>query len=450
MTDKNLMTGKDAARRDDGPWREGRAGLLLMGAFFGVFGLWAGCAPLDAAAVAAGEVKVAGSRQVVQHEAGGVISRIAVREGARVQCGQILIELSAVELLAQERALAGQAIELEASRERLLAEAAGAATVKRPASWAALPPEHVELAEAVLARQQSELRARSEAMAAQQSVLTQRQRQSEARIEGHRAQIASIDLQSELIADELDGLRSLSKAGYAAPMRVRAVERTQAELVGRRAELGGMIEQSRESIGEARMQAVSVREERAKQVAEELRQTETQLANVLPQLEAARVRLERTRVRATADGVVVGLAFFNAGAVVGAGEKILELVPDDQDMILEVRVSPVDADNLRPGQVAQVRIVAFEGRHLPTINGAVERLSADRFEDPRTGQSYFKADVRVPEREIERLAAASGRHGLALVPGLPVEVVVPLRARTALQYLVEPLGQSLWRSFREN
>lgn len=444
------MTGKDVTRCDDGSGREGRAGLLLMAAFFGVFGLWAGCAPLDAAAVAAGEVKVAGSRQVVQHEAGGVISRIAVREGARVQRGQILIELSAVELQAQERALAGQAIELEASRERLLAEGAGATTVKRPAGWSALPPEHAALAAAVLARQQAELRARSEAMSAQQSVLTQRQRQSEARIEGHRAQIASIDLQSELIADELAGLRSLSKAGYAAPVRVRAVERAQAELVGRRAELGGMIEQSRESIGEARMQSVSVREERSKQVAEELRQTETQLANVLPQLEAARVRLERTRVRATANGVVVGLAFFNAGAVVGAGEKILELVPDDQDMILEVRVSPVDADNLRPGQVSQVRIVAFEGRQLPTISGAVERLSADRFEDPRTGQSYFKAEVRVPEREIERLAAASGRRGLALVPGLPVEVVVPLRSRTALQYLIEPLGQSLWRSFREN
>lgn len=444
------MSSQDVTRRDDGPWREGRVGLLLIGAFFGVFGLWAGCAPLDAAVVAAGEVKVAGSRQVVQHEAGGVISRIAVREGARVERGQILIELSAVELQAQERALAGQAIELEASRERLLAEGAGERTVKRPASWAALPPEHAALAAAVLARQQTELRARGDAISAQQSVLSQRQRQSEARIDGHRAQIASIDLQSDLIADELRGLRELSQAGYAAPVRVRAVERAQAELVGRRAELGGLIEQSRESIGEARMQSVSVREERAKQVAEELRQTETQLANVLPQLQAARVRLERTRVRATASGVVVGLAFFNAGAVVGAGEKILELVPDDQDMILEVRVSPVDADNLRPGQVTQVRITAFEGRQLPTINGAVERLSADRFEDPRTGQSYFKAEVRVPEREIERLAAASGRRGLALVPGLPVEVVVPLRPRTALQYLVEPLGQSLWRSFREN
>jgi HlyD family secretion protein len=444
------MTRREEAQRDDGPRLEGGAGLLLITAFFGVFGLWAAFAPLDAAVVAAGEVKVAGSRQVVQHETGGVIARIAVGEGARVERGQILIELSAVELSAQERALASQAIELEASRERLRAEGAGARIVRRPASWAALPPEHADLAAAVLNRQQAELQARTDAISAQQSVLMQRQRQGEARIDGHHAQIASIDVQSALIADELRGLRSLSKDGFAAPTRVRAVERAEAELVGRRAELGGLIAQSRESIGEARMQSLSVREDRAQRVAEELRLTETQLANILPQLQAARARLERARVRATATGVVVGLAFFNVGAVVGAGEKILELVPDEQDMILEVRVRPLDADNLKAGQVTQVRISAFEGRQLPAITGSVDRISADRFEDPRTGQSYFKADVRVPEREIDRLAAASGRRELALVPGLPVEVVVPLHSRTALEYLIEPLGQSLWRSFREN
>jgi HlyD family secretion protein len=109
----------------------------------------------------------------------------------------------------------------------------------------------------------------------------------------------------------------------------------------------------------------------------------------------------------------------------------------------------MDADNVRPGLLTHVRMSAFEGRQMPQVRGAVERISADRFEDERTGQSYFTVEVKVPEAEMERLQSASGRS-LMLSPGLPVEVVIPLRRRTALQYLLEPLQQSVWRSFREN
>ncbi len=444
-----MSPADESAERDDGPWREGRVGLWIITIFFGVFGLWAGLAPLDAGVVAAGEVKVSGNRQVVQHPVGGVISRIAIAEGRRVRENEILIELSSVELAAQERALAAQAIELEASRARLLAESAGSTELVRPPSWATLPPEYEDLAAAVLARHQQEFAIRAGAGDAQQAVLTQRQRQSAARIEGYRQQIAAIDTQSALIAEELAGLRMLEERGFAAPMRVRAVERTEAELTGRRAELMGLIEQTREGIGEARLQGLSLEEERAQGVAEEMRLVETQLATVLPELQSVRVQLERTRVRAPTSGVIVGLAFFNVGAVVAPGERILEIVPDEQDMVLEVRVSPMDADNVRPGLLTHVRMSAFEGRQMPQVRGAVERISADRFEDERTGQSYFTVEVKVPEAEMERLQSASGRS-LMLSPGLPVEVVIPLRRRTALQYLLEPLQQSVWRSFREN
>jgi len=443
------MTAAAAAALDDGPWREGRMGLAVIGLFFGCFGLWAAFAPLDAGVVATGEVKVAGNRQVVQHPTGGVISNIAVSEGARVREGEILIELSAVELSARERALAVQAIQYEAARERLIAESTGVSTLERPQSWTSLPPEYEALATSVLSRQQEELNTRAEALLAQQSVLAQRQRQNAARINSYHAQIASLDRQSNLIRDELDGLRALQAEGFAAPTRVRAVERTEAEIVGRRAELGGLIEQSNEAIGEARLQALSLREDRAERVAEELRLLETQLAGVLPELQSVRIQLERTRVRATTSGTIVGLAFFNVGAVVGPGERILELVPDEQDLILEVRVRPVDADNVRRGQTTNVRITAFEGRQLPQVEGTVERISADRFEDERSGTSYFNVDVKVSRAEMERLNAAAGRE-LVLTPGLPVEIVIPLRKRTAMQYLVEPLSQSIWRAFREN
>lgn len=435
---------------NDNPWREGRIGMVILAIFFGVFGVWAAFAPLDAGVVAVGEVIVSGNRQVVQHREGGVISRVAVREGDHVQQGQILIELSAVELAAQERALAGQSIELEASRERLLAEASRRDELQRPASWDSLPPEYVELADGVLARQQDELRARRSAVWAQTGVQGQRQSQLSARIAGYEEQIVAIDQQNALITEELRGLRTLADEGFAAETRVRAVERTQAELTGRRAELAGLIAQSREGIGEAQMQAVSIRGDRAQLIAQELRVTETQLAELLPQLHAVRTQLEASRVRAPAAGVVVGLSFFNQGAVVGPGERILEIVPDEQDMIMRVRIRPLDADNVRVGQPVNVRLAAFEGRQMPYVRGEVSRVSADRFEDERSGAPYFVTEVRVPSAELQQLREAMGGQDLRLSPGLPVEVVIPLRKRTALQYLLEPLSQSVWRSFREN
>lgn len=435
---------------DDNPWIEGRLGVLIVALFFGVFGLWAAFAPLDAGVMAAGEVKVAGNRQVVQHRDGGVISRIAVQEGDHVAASQILLELSAVELAAQERALAGQAIELEASRQRLLAEGARAGTVERPESWANLPPEYEDLAASVLAREQNELGARQSAVSAQTGVQGQRQAQLNARIGGYQEQINSIDQQIILVNDELRGLRSLAEEGFASETRVRAVERTAAELTGRRAELLGLIEQSREGIGEARMQSLSIREDRSQQIAQELRLTDQQLADVLPRLQAVRLQLERSRVRAPAAGLVVGLAFFNEGAVVAPGERILEIVPDEQDMIMQVNIRPADADNVRIGQHTNVRLSAFEGRGMPYARGVVTRISADRFEDNRTGSRYFIAEVRVTRAEMQRMAASVGQEELILSPGLPVEVFIPLRKRTALQYLLEPLGETVWRSFREN
>jgi HlyD family secretion protein len=435
---------------NDNPWREGRLGVVILAIFFGVFGLWAAFAPLDAGVVAVGEVIVSGNRQVVQHREGGVISSVAVREGDHVEEGQILLELSAVELTAQERALAGQGIELEASRERLLAEAARSTQVQRPASWAALPPEYVSLADAVLARHQDELRARRSAVSAQTGVQGQRQSQLSARIEGYREQIAAIEQQNALISEELQGLRTLAAEGFAAETRVRGVERAQSELTGRRAELQGLIEQSREGIGEARMQSLSIREDRAQLIAQELRVTETQLAEVIPRLHAVRAQLEASRVRAPAAGVVVGLSFFNEGAVVGPGERILEIVPDEQDMIMRVRIRPMDADNVAIGQPVNVRLAAFEGRQMPYLQGEVARVSADRFEDERSGAHYFVAEVRASSAELQRLTAALGGQDLRLSPGLPVEVMIPLRKRTALQYLLEPLSQTVWRSFREN
>jgi HlyD family secretion protein len=403
-----------------------RFGSTVFASFFVLFIGWAAFAPLDAAIVAPGVVVVSGSRQTVQHRDGGVVSRIAVEDGQRVEQGAILIELSAPEVLARKEALLSQVLDLQMQRAQLLAADEGTTEVTAPPEWTALPPEDRVIADAALERHAREAASRRAALRTQRPGAGA----VDARIAGYQDEIAAINRQSRLLEDELEGVRSLAERGLMPLTRVRALERAQAELDGRRAELRASI--------------AGALEDRA----EELRDIEARLAQLLPQLAGARAELESTLMRAPVSGVIVGLQANTVGGVIRPGEPVMDIVPEGQDLIVEAQVRPEDADSLRPGLKSEVRITAFSGRSMPMLEGEVERISADRFVDERSGEAYFLARVAVAQSELERLSEHSPDSG-QLRPGLPAQVVVPTRSRTALQYLLEPLNQSLWRSFRE-
>ncbi|MEQ1709005.1 MAG: HlyD family type I secretion periplasmic adaptor subunit [Terricaulis sp.] len=401
--------------REDSGRGEIRLGLVALLVFFVGFGGWAALAPLDAAVVASGVVVVAGNRQTVQHRDGGVILRLAVEEGDHVTRGQVLIELGAPELVSQAQALLSQVVDLQMQRARLTAEQSGARQLALPPEWAALSPEDRAVADSAFERHQREVAGGSWSP-------------YDARIAGYRGEIASIGQQERLLGEELAGMRALAAEQMAPMTRVRALERSLAELGGRRSELAALI--------------ASTQQERY----EELRRVDARLAELAPQLSGARERLELTRLRAPTDGAVVGLAVHTVGGVVSPGERLMDIVPTGQELIIEAQVRPEDADDLEPGQVTEVRITAFGGRNLPIVHGEVRQVSADRFTDERTGLAYFRAQVAVPRTELEKLSAAGGRR---LRAGLSAQIIIPTRKRTALQYLLEPFNQTLWRSLRE-
>lgn len=419
-------TDTDDGLTSDHSRREIRFGLTALLSFFGLFLGWAALAPLDAAVVAPGVVVVAGSRQTVQHRDGGVISRIAVEEGQHVRQGEILIELSAPELLARKQAILSQVLDLQMQRAQLAASQSGAGQIEAPAEWAALPPEDRIVADEALRRHRTEAASRRAALRTQRSGGGA----VEARIAGYQEEIAAINRQDQLLEEELTGVRSLAERGLMPLTRVRALERSQAELDGRRAELRAAI--------------AGAMEDRA----EELRDIEARLAQLLPQLAGARAELERTLMRAPVDGVIVGLQANTVGGVLTPGEAVMDIVPEGQDLIVEAQVRPEDADDLRQGLAGEVLITAFSGRNMPRLHGEVRRVSADRFVDERSGRGYFLVQMGVTRTELERLdRETSGSRQLQ--PGLPAQVVIPTRKRTALQYLLEPLNQSIWSSFRE-
>lgn len=430
------------------PRAEIRAGISVAVAFFLIFLGWAAFVPLDAGVTAPGTIAISGNRQTVQHKDGGVVNAIHVREGQHVQAGQVLIELSAPELKAAERSLTSDYLTLLAERARLMAERTGQRDFAPPPEFASLNADDREIAAQVMQLQRSEMRARLQALSAQQSVLGERGQQLVKQQSGYTQQRAALIEQQRLIAEELDGLKSVAAKGFASMNRVRALERAQADLKGQQAQMEAEYARAGEGIGETRMQSLSVSSDRLAQVESDLKDTQSKLSETLPKLVATREQLQHSIVRSPATGQVVGLTVFTIGGVVAPGQKLMDIVPDGRELVIQAQLKPSDADDAYAGQRAQVRFASVHNRSLPLFTGTVRTVSADAFTDEKTGHSYFRAEIIVPEQELRRVQSVLGNGELR--PGLPVEAVLTVRKRTALQYLLEPLTGALWRSGHED
>jgi len=432
----------------DDPTPEVRIGSIVAGLFFVGFMGWATFAPMDSAAYAPGRIVVAGHRQTMQHREGGVVGALYVKEGQRVQKDDVLIQLAGADVQAVEQALSAQVIGLKAQRARLIAEQAGG-PINWPTEFLTMTGRDREEVDRAMRLQQSQYGARSSSLSTQGGVMDQRTAQLNEQIAGLQQQIVSVDEQARLLDEELAGIRKLNAQGFAPTTMVRNLEGKLAALQGQKAQLTGAIAQARERIGETRLQNVGIGKELQEQIANELRDVEFALNEAVPKLQAAKDQLARTQVRAPATGTVVGLSVFTVGGVIAPGQALLDVVPDRAPLVLEAQVSPNDADDLKLGQVTDVRFTGLHERAMPRLKGSLTKLSADAFVDEKSGESYFVAEVTVPLSEIDEIKRLRGQE-FNLKPGMPVQVLVPLKKRTALQYIMEPLTGAMWRSFREH
>lgn len=438
-----------SAASESDPRRDIRMGLVVAALFFVVFLGWAAFARLDAAAYAQGTLVVSGQRQSVQHRDGGLVGKIYVKEGERVERGQLLIQLAAAEVQAQERSLTVQSIRLLAQRARLEAEQLGQARITEPREFADLLPEDRAEAGLAMRLQQVELSTRSAVLAAQRGALAQRVAQSGEQGHGYDEQVISARAQLKLVEQQLDSLRPLAEKGFVSQTRIRELERVRAELRGQAGQFGASVAQTKGAARESEFQKLEAERSFRERTASDLRAVETSLGEALPKWRAARDQLERTAIRAPATGVVVGLSVFTPGAVVSPGQKLMDIVPERTPLVIQARVSPDDADDLRAGQQAQVKFSGLHERTLPNLTGTLTRISADSFIDEKSGLSYFTCEVAVPYSQVQIIQQFRGA-AFELRPGMPVQVLIPLRSRTALDYALEPLTGSLWAAFREH
>ncbi|MEK7456388.1 MAG: HlyD family type I secretion periplasmic adaptor subunit [Pseudomonadota bacterium] len=431
------------------PGRDIRVGLIVAALFFIGFLGWAAFARLDAAAYAPGTLVVSGQRQAVQHRDGGVVGTIHVREGQRVERGQLLMTLAAAEVHAQERALAAQAIRLLAQRARLEAEQLGAGRVTPPREFATLAPEDRAEAELAMKLQQTELTVRTSVLAAQRDALGQRAAQSGEQGRGYNEQTLAAREQLRILDEQIAALRPVADKGFVSKTRMRELERARAELEGQRGQYAASVAQTRGAARESQIEALEAQRSFHERTASDLRDVEARLGEILPKWTAARDQLERTAIRAPATGAVVGLSIFTPGGVIAPGQKLMDIVPENEPLLIQARIGPDDADDLSLGQQTLVKFTGLHERQLPNLEGRLQRLSADSFTDEKTGQSYFTGDIMVPRSQLALIRDVRGKD-FSLRAGMPVQILIPLRKRTALDYALEPLIGSFWASFREH
>jgi HlyD family secretion protein len=407
---------------------------------FGVGG-WASTAEISGALIAPGSLVVDSNVKKVQHPTGGVVGELHVHDGDRVKAGDLLIRLDETVTRANLAIVTTGLTELYARKARLGAERDGADAVPLPRELAdrAADPDVQE----AMASERKLFELRRKARLGQKDQLQQRIEQLKEQITGLTAQQEAKTKEMGLIDQELQGVRDLWAKNLVQLSRLTSLEREEARLQGERGQLIAGAAEAKGKIVETELQILQVDQEFTSDVAKELREADGKIGEYVERKVTAEDQLKRTEIRAPQDGIVFQTTANTVGGVVTAGDPMMLIVPEADNLLVEVKVEPKDIDQLQFGQPVVLRFSAFNMRTTPELNGTVVRIAADTSVDQRTGQSYYLVRISMTAEEISRLG------DVKLTPGMPVEAFIQTGERTMLSYLVKPLHDQLKRAFRE-
>jgi HlyD family secretion protein len=427
----------------EGQLRRGlRRGMLIICVLVLGLGTMAATLPMTGAVIAPGSVSVATFVKQIAHPFGGVVAEVRVRDGDRVSAGQVLLRFD--DRVSQANAdLTGESLDqLLARSARLIAERDALGRIVFPAIL--LSRSGDPNIAALMRGEEVAFQLRRAARQGQSRQIEQKIAETNAEIAGLRAQGSSYSQQAELIGQELAVQRGLFEKKYTTLDRLNALERAAVSISASAdsARSGAAGAQAR--IAELRAQAVSLGQEARSAAAGELMEVQARIADLRRQKVAADDAYHRSTIRAPYSGVVDKLVYRTIGAVVPPGDTIMEIVPDRDRLVVEVRLPVTQIDQVREGQAAILRFSAFSAQTTPELRGAVNHVSADRTVEKETGMAYYRATITLSDAELRRLG------GLKLRPGMPVEAFVQTEERTMLSYIIRPLRDQLNRAFRES
>jgi epimerase transport system membrane fusion protein len=420
-------------------------GVVIVLVLIAFTGVWSVRAPLASAAIGSGVVTIENHRKAISHLEGGIVREVRVREGQQVSKGDVLLTLEEVQVRAQLEQVRAQWIVSVAREARLRAQRDGLAKVVFPPSLMALAGD-LRVGDAMRVQEQT-FRARR--LAQQGDMMLHERQITQLRQRGASLQEQRL-MRERLLSSfekERDDFEALANEGYIERQRVREMERNVVLNDGQRAALIKDIASNDAEIGAIQIKILQLEKDLQREVTRELAEVQTDIFTLTERQRALEDTVKRITIVAPEAGRVLALAVHSPGEVVRPGAHLLDIVPVQQNLIVEAHLSPQDVDQLRVGQMAEVRFSAFRQRDMPMIQGQLMTLSADRLVEDVNGtkQSYYLAHIRVTDKGIADLAQLN----LELVPGMPADVLVTTGQRTLWHYLTAPLSDLMVRSLKE-
>ncbi|MFL6534882.1 MAG: HlyD family type I secretion periplasmic adaptor subunit [Pseudomonas sp.] len=402
---------------------------------------WAVFTNLSGAVIATGVLAVEGSVKTVQHPTGGVVAELLVKEGQAVAAGDVLLRLDAT-LPAASQAIVSKSLNQAWARlARLEAERDNQSEVAIPNEL--LTRMSLEEARSVMAIEQQLFFDRRASREGQKKQLRERVQQLNETIAGHDIQQKTKLEEIELIDSEYQAVKKLFDKGMMTLDRVNALARGIARLRGERGQLMASIAEARGKIAETELQRLQVDQTFRGEVTQELRDLLARQGELIEREITASDQLKRIDITSPIAGRVQQLAVHTVGGVISPAEGLMQIVPADDELLVEAKISAQDIDQLTVGQSATLRLSAFNRSTTPELTGTVVRLSADLVQDERSGVGFYRAGIKIPRSEVAKL------QGLALVPGMPVESMIQTGSRSVMSYLLKPLSDHAQRAFRE-
>jgi HlyD family secretion protein len=416
-------------------------GLVVVTLLTCGLGGWASTAQISGALIAPGSIVVDSNVKKVQHPTGGVVGEVRARDGDRVKAGDIVVRLDDTITKASLAIVTKGLNGLLARRARLLAEQEGDERITFPQELmdGFSDPE----VRSLIGNEIKLFQVRSSGRVGQKAQLKERILQLREEIGGLEAQENAKSREIDLIQKELVGVRDLYAKNLVQISRLTVLERDAARLDGDRAQFIAQKAQAKGKITEIELQIIQIDKDLSSEVSKEMREINDKIGEFVERKVTAEDQLRRIDIRAPQDGMVLQSTVHTVGGVITAGDAIMLIVPESDNLSVEAKVNPQDIDQLRIGQKTLLRLSAFNQRTTPELNGTISRISPDTTTDQRTGQSYYTIRVSLPPEEVAKLG------DVKLIPGMPVEAFVQTGERTMISYLAKPLSDQLMRAFRE-
>jgi len=410
-----------------------RLGIWTLIVGFGAFLIWAAFAPLDEGVPVSAVVSIETKRKTIQHLSGGIVEKVVVREGQQVKAGDLLVELNEGSTRANFEAIRQNYMAQRAAESRLLAEVSGHAKIDFHADLKVAEKDPV--IQQHITTQTQLFEARKAALASELAAIKENIAALNAQLAGIDQQLQSRKLQADKQAEQLKNLRELANEGYAPKNTVLQMEQTQAELRAMLADLKANRLKTQRAIAE-----MSMREAQRKQ--EALKESASQLAEVRKEVQAGREKLEasgdelaRVKITAPVDGQVVNISIASVGGVVTPGQKLMDIVPDSEGVLLDAKIQPQMVDRVRPGDQADIRFSAFAHSPQLVVEAVIKSISKDAVTETTAmgNVAYYTARVQITPEGLIQL----GEHHLQA--GMPAEVLIKTGERSLLTYLLHPL-----------